>query len=64
MDGLIFKNSRLVVPHTPRSDMLREIHKSNMGIKFKEKAHDVLYWLGMAKQIEEVVAQRAVCNTH
>ena len=65
VDGLIFKNSRLVVPHTLRSEMLSKIHESHMGmVKCKERARDVLYWPGMAKQIEEVVAQCAVCNTH
>lgn len=44
-----FKNSRLVVPHTLRSEMLRKILESHMGIvKCKERSHDVLYWLGMA----------------
>lgn len=32
MDELIFKNSRLVVPHTLRSEMIRKIHESHMGI--------------------------------
>uniref|UniRef100_A0A3P9IGQ4 Gypsy retrotransposon integrase-like protein 1 n=1 Tax=Oryzias latipes TaxID=8090 RepID=A0A3P9IGQ4_ORYLA len=64
-DGLIFKNSRLVVPHTMRSEMLRKVHESHLGIvKCKERARDVLFWPGMAKQIEEVVAHCAVCNTH
>ncbi|RVE62485.1 hypothetical protein OJAV_G00157530 [Oryzias javanicus] len=43
-DGLIFKNSRLVVPRTMRSEMLRKIHESHLGIvKCKERARDVLY---------------------
>lgn len=44
--------------------MLRKIHESHMGmVKCKERARDVLYWPGVAKQIE-VVAKCAVCNTH
>ncbi len=65
VDGLVFKNSRSVVPHTLRSEMLRKIHKSHMGmVKCKERARDVLYWPGMAKQIQVVVAQCAVCDSH
>lgn len=44
-DGLTFKNSRLVVPRALRSEMLRKIHESHMGmVKCKERAHDVQYW--------------------
>lgn len=36
-----------------------------MGIvKCKERARDILFWPGMAKQIEEVVQKCAVCNKH
>lgn len=32
VDGLLFKNARLVVPHTLRTEMLRQIHESQMGV--------------------------------
>lgn len=44
VDGLVFKIARLVVPHTLRTEMLRKIHESHMGVvKCKERARDVLY---------------------
>lgn len=53
VDGLVFKNARLVVPHTLRTEMLRKMHMSHMGgDKCKEKARDLLYWPGMAKHME------------
>lgn len=60
-----FKNARYVVQHTLRTEMLRKIYESHMGVvKCKESARDVLYWPCMAKHIEEIVAHRAVCNAH
>lgn len=45
--------------------MLEKIHEAHMGIvKSKERARDILFWPGMAKQIEEVVQKCAVCNKH
>ena len=64
-DGLLFKNSKLVVPTKMREEMLEKIHEAHMGIvKCKERARDILFWPGMAKQIEEVVQKCAVCNKH
>lgn len=58
LDGLLFKNSRLIVPTQMREEMLEKIHKAHLGIvKCKERARDIVFWLGMAKQIEEVGAE-------
>ncbi|RXN08426.1 sec1 family domain-containing 2-like protein [Labeo rohita] len=44
--------------------MLQRIHESHLGIvKCKERARDVMFWPGMAKQIEDVVLKCAICNT-
>lgn len=62
-DGLLFKCSRVVVPHSLRSDMLERVHESHLGIvKCKERARDVMYWPGMAREIEDAVMQCSVCN--
>ena len=31
-DGLLFKGTRLIVPKSLRPEMLRQIHKSHLGI--------------------------------
>lgn len=64
-DGLLFKNGKLVVPSKMRDEMLERIHEAHMGIvKCKERARDVLFWPGMAKQIEDVVSKCDICNMH
>ncbi|KAJ8336302.1 hypothetical protein SKAU_G00396450 [Synaphobranchus kaupii] len=63
--GLLFKSEKLIVPQQLRPQMLDKIHESHLGmVKCKERARDVLYWPGMSAQIEQVVAQCAVCNEH
>ncbi|KAK0154443.1 hypothetical protein N1851_003464 [Merluccius polli] len=43
--------------------MLERVHESHLGIvKCKERARDVMYWPGMAKEIEDVVMKCSVCN--
>lgn len=64
-EGLLFKNSKLVVPMKMREEMLEKIHEAHMKIvKSKERTSDILFWPGMAKQIEEVVQKCPVCNKH
>jgi hypothetical protein len=41
-----------------RQEMLMRIHTGHMGIqKSKERARDVLYWPGMATEIEDHVSR-------
>ncbi len=64
-EGLLFKNSKLIVPVKMREEMLGKIHESHMGIvKSKERAREILFWRGMARQIEDVEQKCAVCNKH
>lgn len=63
--GLLFKADQLIVPLQLRPEMLEKIHEAHLGVvKCEERARDVLYWPGMSAQIEQVVAQCAVCNEH
>lgn len=62
---LLFKNSKLVVPTKMREEILEKLHEAHMGmkVKCKEQARDILFWPGIAKQIE-VVQKCAVRNKH
>lgn len=65
LDGIIFKGSRIIVPQSMRTEMLKKIHQSHMGIeKCKNRARDVLYWPGMNKSIEEMVMSCSTCQTY
>ena len=52
IDGLLFKGHKHIVPHALRPQKLEKIHESHQGIvKYKQGAHDVLFWPGMSTQI-------------
>ncbi|XP_035989083.1 uncharacterized protein K02A2.6-like [Fundulus heteroclitus] len=53
---------RIVIPPTMRQHMLKLIHQLHLGIvKSKQRAREVLYWLGMSAEIEEVVKDCSKC---
>lgn len=61
-NGLILKNSSVIVPKRLREDMLNRIHFSHMGIeKSKNKAREVMYWPGMSKEIEGKFSNCMTC---
>ena len=61
-DGLLFKGTRLTVPKSLRPEMLRQIHKSHLGIvKCRQRAREVLLWPGMSVEIEQMVTNCSVC---
>ena len=48
-----------------RQEMLTKIHTGHMGIqKSKERARDVVYWLGMSKEIDKFVERCSTCQEH
>ena len=45
--------------------MLSQIHETHLSItKCKQRARELLFWCGMASQIEEQIAQYGVCAIH
>ena len=64
-DGLLFKGTRLVVPTVLRAEMLRQIHKSHLGIvKCRQRAREALFWPGMSVHIGEMVTNCSVCANY
>ena len=48
-----------------QQEMLRNIHSSHLGVeKCKRRARDVMFWPGMAAQIQDTVANCHICSTH
>ena len=65
VDGLLFKGNKVIVPESLRSPMLDIIHESHQGmVKCKQRARELLYWPGMASQIEDTVAKCQICSQH
>ena len=64
-DGLVYKGMRIVVPPSMRSDMLKQVHKSHLGInKCKQRARGTLFWPGMSAQVQNMVEDCLTCNTY
>ena len=61
-DGLLLRGTRLIAPKVVRPEMLRQIHKSHLGIaKCRQRAREVLFWPGMSLDVEQMVTNCSVC---
>ena len=61
-DGLVYKNGRVVVPKGMRSDILKRIHCSHLGVgSCLRKGRDVVYWPGMKHDIKDHVEKCDTC---
>ncbi|KAF0764619.1 Uncharacterized protein FWK35_00011318, partial [Aphis craccivora] len=61
-DGVLYKSNRMIVPENLKSAMLKRIHFIHMGIeKCKYRARRCFNWVGMKKDIEEVVNKCQIC---
>ena len=61
-DNLLFVGTRVVIPESMRSDMLRLIHEGHMGAeKCKVRARAVMFWPGLSRDIDNVVSRCSVC---
>ena len=64
-DGLIFKGERVVVPQASRSELLRRIHSSHLGVNgFLNRARGCLYWPSMTADIENYVSTGEACREY
>ena len=51
-EGLVLRDNRLVVPLSMRKGMLKQVHRSHLGIgKCTGRAKDVFFWPGMIAEI-------------
>lgn len=65
IDGVLFRNDRVVIPLSLRKEMLKRIHEGHLGIeKCKKRARDAIWWPGMGAEIEECVARCEPCQRH
>jgi len=63
-DGILFHNSKVIVPAELRGDMLKRIHEGHLGMdKSKSLARTTLYWPGMSRDIENLIARCSTCNS-
>ena len=64
-DGLVLMGDRIVIPEKLRKLMLEIVHESHLGAdKCKARARTAIYWPGVNKDIEQVVANCSICLKH
>ena len=64
-EGVLFKGEKVIIPSSMRTEMLKCIHSSHLGIeKCKRRARDVLFWPGMNSRIQDVVSNCSICNRY
>lgn len=61
-DGLLLKDTRLVIPATMRNDVLARLHEGHQGIvKCKARARQSVWWPGLGQQINKMVLKCRTC---
>jgi hypothetical protein len=60
--GIVFRGERVCIPEVLKKEMLSYTHSAHLGmVKTKQFARDIIYWPGMAKQIEEMIGKCEIC---
>ncbi|XP_048248911.1 uncharacterized protein K02A2.6-like [Haliotis rufescens] len=63
-DNILFKGDKVIVPTSLRHDYMKHIHQGHLNAeRCKGRARDFLYWCNMNSDIEQWVAECAVCNS-
>ena len=61
-DGLILKGTRIIIPNNQCKTILELIHEGYLGLnKCKLSAKEPVYWLGLSKQLEDLVLNCELC---
>ena len=64
-DNLLFKGTRIVIPHSLQNEILNRVHDGHQGIvKCRERARSSVWWLGLSSQLEAVVKNCQKCIEH
>ena len=59
---LLLKGTSLVIPAVMQREILSRLHEAHQGIvKCRERARNTVWWLGINKQLEEVVRNCSKC---
>ncbi|KAJ8022698.1 hypothetical protein HOLleu_37668 [Holothuria leucospilota] len=64
-DGIIFRGQRAVIPKSLRSDMIKRIHSSHIGVEgCLRRARECLFLPGMTAAIKDFISTCEVCHTY
>ncbi|CAC5394823.1 unnamed protein product [Mytilus coruscus] len=63
-NGLLFKGERVIIPISLRTDMIKKIHSSHIGIEgCLRRARESLYWPGMNAEEKDFIQRCETCRT-
>lgn len=61
-EGLLLKDTRLVIPAAMRNDVLNRLHEGHQGVvKCKARARETVWWPGLGQHITEMVLKCRTC---
>ena len=64
-DEIVFKGQRCIIPKSLRKTIKQKLHRSHGGIQScLRRAHEVVYWPGMTKELTDYIQQCETCNTY
>ena len=64
-DGLLYKNQRLIVPHSERLEILKVLHLGHYAVdKMQLRALETVYWPGINKDILKQYQSCKTCIKH
>ena len=62
-DGLLVKNTRIVIPESMRKEIIELIHAGHQGIrKSRERANSSVWWPKMSEEITQRVRNCRICE--
>ena len=65
VDGVLLHEDKVIIPYALKTKMLAMIHEGHLGQEKSEAlARSTIFWVGLAKDIEQFVAKCAVCISH
>lgn len=64
-DEVIYRGHQLIIPISVRSQILKKLHSSHIGIQSSiRRAREVMYWPGMNGQIKDFIEKCDICNSY
>ena len=64
-DGLLYKNQRLIVPHSERLETLKALHLGHYAVDIMQlRALKTVYWSGINKDIVKQYQSCRICIKH
>ena len=65
VNGLLMRNSRIIIPTKLREEVLAQIHAGHQGLSnCRERARQSVWWPGLSKEIQNLVENCQTCREH